>query len=342
MIENQFSSKDIWKGIILFGLNAATYKMALACSLLEFSEKGVTEVSWSELSESFLRQYQNRLSATNMPQQNNPTRLTVMERVVKSLEIGAITLEEAIDKVGINGLDNVIPRFQTIGRDKNIAGEHFYEFEFGKKLILKDSLLSFSANDRKELQDELMARWSLLEGAFSITINDFELANDIRETYLKSGYKRTVLTGNVPFLIGYQGNVCFYCGEPFAEDLHVDHVLPRQIMNHDEMWNLVLAHGDCNLLKSDRLVGPHFIRKLIARNENIMGSNHPWKYKIANSLGMTYQQRCKKTLEHYDNCKKVLKGYWWGGAPSYNPSNDPFYRRLITAINNPDIQKLVR
>jgi len=49
MSENRFSSKDIWKGVILFGLNAATYKMALANSLLEFSARGVTEIPWSEL-----------------------------------------------------------------------------------------------------------------------------------------------------------------------------------------------------------------------------------------------------------------------------------------------------
>ena len=35
---SDFHDKDIWKGIILFGLNVATYKMALAKSLLEFSD----------------------------------------------------------------------------------------------------------------------------------------------------------------------------------------------------------------------------------------------------------------------------------------------------------------
>lgn len=90
-MRDQFSNKDIWKGIILLGLNASTYKMALASSLLELSARRVTEVPWSQLSESFLSQYQKRLSTTNMPQQNNPTRLTVMERVVKRLEAGSIT-----------------------------------------------------------------------------------------------------------------------------------------------------------------------------------------------------------------------------------------------------------
>ncbi len=334
---NHFTSKDIWQGIILFGLNAATYKMALANSLLELSSKGMTEVEWEVLSESFLKQYQKRLATTKMPQQSNPSRLTVMERIVASLQSKTITYDEAVNRVGAKGLNDVVPRFQTIGSNKDIVDEHFYEIDFGKKIIIKDPLLSFSSQDREQLRSELLARWSLLEGAFSISTNNIELANDIREIYLLTGYERTSLTANIPFLSGYQGGICFYCGEPLIDSIHVDHVLPRQVLNHDEIWNLVLAHRDCNLLKSDKLVGPHFIRKLIARNENIMGSNHPWKHKISTALGETPKKRARTLQRHYDNVKKVLGAYWWGGLPSYNPSSDPFYKRLITVINNPDI-----
>lgn len=249
MTISKFSNEDIWKGIILFGLNAATYKMALAKSLLTFAREGKTEVVWDDLSKSFLHQYQERLNQQPMPQQGNPQRLTVMERVVNGLKTEAFSETKALDTVGLKGLDNVIPRFQTIGRDSNIVKEYFYEFDFGKKLILKNSILSFTNEQITELELELDARWSLLEGAFSINQSNYTLANDIRETYIENGYERTTLTGNVPFLSGYQGNVCFYCGEVMHTDIHVDHLLPRQVMNHDEIWNLVLAHGDCNMLK---------------------------------------------------------------------------------------------
>ena len=39
--------------------------------------------------------------------------------------------------------------------------------------------------------------------------------------------------------------------------------------------DLVLSHRLCNLHKSDSLVGKHYLQKLLARNENIIGSNHP-------------------------------------------------------------------
>ena len=59
----------------------------------------------------------------------------------------------------------------------------------------------------------------------------YELANDLRLTYLANGHKRKSLTSNIPFLQGYQGNACFYCSEPMVpDDIHVDHVLPRQVV----------------------------------------------------------------------------------------------------------------
>ena len=55
----KFTDDDLFKGIVLFGLNAATYKMALAKVLLKASKQGKTELSWSELSSSFLENYIN-------------------------------------------------------------------------------------------------------------------------------------------------------------------------------------------------------------------------------------------------------------------------------------------
>lgn len=329
-----FSNEDFFKGIVLFGLNAATYKMGLAQTLLKASRNQQNEIQWGDLSEHYFDVYLNRLSSNPMPQQGNPNRLTKMERIVKEHQLGVLSRIEAIQKVGDTAFDDVVPRFQTIGTDKRIVANHFYEIDTGKRLILKDSLLDLNVNQLDMLDDEITARWGLLEGAFSINQTDFKLANDIREIYLKDGYSRKTLTNNIPFLSGYQGNTCFYCGEQMDGNIHVDHVLPRQVVNHDEIWNLVLAHGDCNLLKSDRLVGEHFIRKLVARNENIMGSNHPWKAQIQVALGTTSKRRTINLRHHYDNVKTVLGSYYWGGSDSYSPETDPFYRRLITVLNN--------
>jgi len=89
------------------------------------------------------------------------------------------------------------------------------------------------------------------------------------------------------------------------------------------------------MLKSDRLVAEHYIIKLIARNENIMGSNHPWKKKIREALGNTPGERASNLRKHYDNVKVVLGiNNYWGGNADFRPDQDPFFRRLITKLNN--------
>ena len=76
------------------------------------------------------------------------------------------------------------------------------------------------------------------------------------------------------------------------------------------------------------------MQKLIARNENIMGSNHPWKKKIIDQLGTSKNQRASAITAHYENAKVILGARYWGGSDSYNPATDPFYTRLITVMNN--------
>ncbi|WP_132053127.1 HNH endonuclease domain-containing protein [Pseudocnuella soli] len=327
---------EYWKAIVLYGLNNATYKIALAKSLLDFSRQGLNRVTWEQLSKSFLDNYIHRLSVEGvMPQQANPARLTVMERIVKELTSERISYSAAISRVGAEAFGDVIPRFQTIGTDKELAKGRFYEFQQGKGLLLKDGLLEVGTGEIQSLYQEVEARWSLLEGAFSINQTHAGLSNDLRDIYLQNGYARTNLTPNIPFLLGYQGNACFYCGEELQKgDIHVDHVLPRQVVSHDEIWNLVLTHGYCNESKSDRLVASYYIEKLAVRNENIMGSNHPWKQKIQSQLGDTAKTRRRSLAKHYEHVKSILGAYYWGGVDNYILEKDPFFRKLITILNN--------
>jgi hypothetical protein len=334
-MSNDIQNSEYWKAIILYGLNSATLKIALGKTLLDLAQGDRTIIPWYNLAESYLNKYIDRLGDRSMPQQPNPSRLSVPERIVTELRLGKITITQAVDRIGKEGFKDVIPRFQTIGFDTTIVGNRFYSIEFGKSIILHDPLFEIAAMDQVELLDELEARWSLLEGAYQINHSHWDLSNDVRDIYLTSGYNRTNLTYNNPFLQGYQGNTCFYCGEPMQYgDIHVDHVLPRQVVQHDEIWNLVLSHGYCNMSKSDHLVGPYYMNKLIARNENIMGSNHPWKRKIETALGSNATTRGSILLKHYENVKKVIGLNYWGGIKGYIPEHDPFYRKLITRLNN--------
>ena len=222
----KFETQDYWKALILYGLNQATYKIALGKALLNLCEQGHTNVPWDVLSREFLQQYIHRLTAGEaMPQQSIPARRTRMEQIVNAVESDKLSVDGAISEVGETAFGDVIHRFPNLGRDESFQGM-FYRFDFGKSLTLTDELHKIVETSRNELEDELDARWGLLEGAFCIRQGNYELVNDLRSIYLEGGYDRKNLTTNIPFLQGYQGNICFYCGEEITTaDIHVDHVL---------------------------------------------------------------------------------------------------------------------
>ena len=133
-------------------------------------------------------------------------------------------------------------------------------------------------------------------------------------------------------LHGYRAGRCFYCGEPIgAGDGHVDHVIPRQLLMHDEPWNLVLAHGFCNAQKSDALVGDTYIEALVDRNEHLIASNHPLKRHIVAQLGATPGQRRRAVLGTYGDAKLVIP-YTWGGLRGVVPRTDPFYEAVMRSL----------
>jgi hypothetical protein len=333
----QFTDHDYWKALILYGLNQATYKIAFGKTLLSRSDQEYTTVSWDVLSHEFLQQYLDRLASGDaMPQQSNPLRRTKMERIVAELQTDKLSLDQAVGRVGSSAFEDVINRFHNLGDDTALQGK-FYRSEYLHSLELTDALHAVAASNRADLENELDARWSLLEGAFTMSHErheHYELANDLRLTYLANGHKRKSLTSNIPFLQGYQGNACFYCGEPWRRMISMltmyYHARSCTMMRSGISFSRIV----CAMASSRTGSSEHFMHKLIARNENIMGSNHSWKARISSSLGSNPQARSRALMKHYDQVKLILRDNYWGGSAFYNPESDPFFTRLITVLNN--------
>jgi len=77
--------------VTLYGLNTATYKIALAKSLLAFCKRGASQVSWDALSAQFFNEYLLRLEVESpMPQMGQPGRLTEMEKIIAAYKVGTI------------------------------------------------------------------------------------------------------------------------------------------------------------------------------------------------------------------------------------------------------------
>lgn len=325
--------RDFWRAIILYGLNQSTYKIALGQALIRICQQGKTKVSMSKLAEEFFRLYLKRLE-NGKPQLFHPNRRTAMEKIIDLYHLGKIDHAEAINRVEKEAFHDVIPRFHTVYNQR--LPIRFYE-KTAKGLVLTDQFFEmFDTEDSSMLKNELESRWGLLEAAFEMKRKNSRLTNDIRKIYLVNGYERTDITKNKPVLNGYQNNVCFYCGENLTEgDVHVDHVIPRQFILHDEIWNLVLAHGFCNEQKSDYLPSVIYIEKLIKRNEFFIESNHPIKEKLISQLGNTPKKRRETILQIFEDAKIVL-GVTWEGIRGYRPQTDPFYRTFVRNLHRVD------
>ncbi|MGE5580209.1 MAG: HNH endonuclease [Bacillota bacterium] len=325
-----FSDRDFWRAIILYGLNTATYKMALGQCLADLVRQGRTQISLDNLALEFHTLYKKRLE-NGKPQLVTPGRQSIMEQVVELSSLGQIDEETIISRVKAQPFAEVIPRFHTV--NGQALAVKFYEVVKDNLIISDETCRLFEGGRGFDLLYELGSRWSLLESSFQMRRDDSALVNDVRRFYLERGYARTEITSLVPALQGYQNGICFYCGEAMGEEeIHVDHVIPRQLVHHDEVWNLVLAHDFCNQQKSDALTERYYIEKLIERNEALIMSNHPLKKRLIAELGETPARRQQNVWKVYEDGRTVLR-YTWEGIRGYNPATDPFYKSFVRSIN---------
>lgn len=328
--------QDYWRAIVLYGNNVATYKLALADCLIAFAEQRMTHVSRHELAQAFFVRYRDRL-VNGLPQQSNPARKTVLERTVAAYQTGQLTETAAIEQVARQGFGDVVPRFHTVnGAPVPLT---FYE-QTATGLVLTDALLSlFSERLRPDLQSEVASRWDLVEAAFAMHLPVEVLGTNEHTFYRTNGYERVDITSTHPVLNGYQNGLCFYCGEPLDEAgslggalVHVDHVIPRTFLQHDEIWNLVLAHSACNLAKSAQLPALRYVERLYKRNEYYIASNHPIRRQLIRQLGNTPTTRRSFLQQVYAEAARVLIHVWTGYPLSHALGENPLAPLRLTGV----------
>jgi 5-methylcytosine-specific restriction endonuclease McrA len=152
------------------------------------------------------------------------------------------------------------------------------------------------------LQDELDARWSIVESSFDAGIGRSLMDRGVvlsadGAQILQAPFRRASVTSARAALTGFQHGRCFYCHEPLTSlprGVHVDHVYPIALTRTGSwrgpdvngVWNLVVACSACNLTKSSRVPTPDEVRALIDRNEAIMTSPHPLKRTLELTMTM--------------------------------------------------------
>lgn len=308
--KEQFPSlESYWRSIILFGRNVASYKFALAKSLLELAPTGKSEITLEELAIPFSRNLCEHLALA--PKQATSQSSSFLD-ACKGYNNGTVSYSEMIDTTVKKGFNNVIDAFHVVNNSP--IPVEFYKKDYSgstRKIILTDDIyklqdIPFVSNLSKEAE----SRWNLVETAWELGISRnlltvrFDEASEI--FVVDTSLRRKNVTSARGALNGYQKGKCFYCFDDISVDdnesslCDVDHFFPYTLqpyfpdINLNGVWNLVLSCQTCNRGtngKFARVPATKYITRLHRRNEFLINSHHPLRETIMRQTGQTEADR---------------------------------------------------
>lgn len=310
------SLETYWRSIILYGENVASYKFALAKSLLELAPRGNTFITLKKLAEPFSRHLSEHLRYCDK-QITSPSSQFLDK--CREFNAGKISQDELIDTTLKRGFNNVIDAFHNVNREE-LPVRFFTDERKGsnKGIALTDNLLELIERYQSQnLPYEVEARWRLVETAWQLNISRhlIVVAYDHKEGYLFTRTRhRTNITSCRHALNGYQKGKCFYCFDDIsihkgaANKADVDHFFPHVLSNYgianpiDGVWNLVLACQSCNRGiggKFDMMPQLRFLKRLHNRNEYLIDSHHPLRETLIKQTGHSPDARGKFLHTNY-------------------------------------------
>lgn len=300
------SVEDCWRGIILYGQNSASYKFALAQSLLQLNPRSGQLLKLEDLAPTFGMAIAAHIS-------HSPKQGTRPGKFLQSLqgynEDG--NLDVLVSATVAGGFQNVIDAFHNIGSSSVLHKFFIDERKANKGIRITDEFSKLSEGLQiANINQEVKSRWRLVETAWNLGIaaNHLVVQHDhkLGEIFtFDSSRRRMAVTSSRGALNGYQKGRCFYChanlhllGENFNTD--VDHFFPHKLkrsrldMNLDGVWNLVLSCQSCNRGvsgKFDRIPSLRLLERLHTRNEFLIGSHHPLRETLMNQTGNNLEKR---------------------------------------------------
>lgn len=139
--KEQYPSLDsYWRSIILFGRNVASYKFALAKSLLEIAPTGKTHITLEELSIPFSKHLCEHIAKA--PRQATSQSSQFLE-ACKDFNAGKISKTQLINITTAKGFNNVIDAFHVVNRSSIPVEFYKKDYSNGKnKLFLRMRFLN--------------------------------------------------------------------------------------------------------------------------------------------------------------------------------------------------------
>jgi 5-methylcytosine-specific restriction endonuclease McrA len=344
-VEAQPSRESVWRAIILFGANSATYKFALGKSLLELAGAGATYVPLEDLAVPFAHHLTTHLQLAD--RQGTAGKSRFLE-ACRRHNAGEITADELRESTTLFGFANVLDAFHVVNGATQGAPFFIDERGSGRRgITLTDDLFRLAESDQfVSLPLEAEARWRLVETAWSLGVSAelLDVHHDAESDHLTvqsvdgSQRRRAGVTSARDALNGYQKGKCFYCFAPVsiapdAADLaEVDHFFPHTLSRAnlhlpgetrlDEVWNLVLACQACNRGvggKSAWVPKKRYLTRLHTRNNYLIASHHPLRETLLRQTGTTEPAR-HRFLQEQDTRAIGRLLHRWAPAAEGDPA----------------------
>ena len=318
--------ENYWRAIILFGKNTASYKFALAKSLIDISlERKSDLITLDDLALPYALHLAEHLK--HSPKQST-AKTSQFIQACQGYNEGNIDEDKLIQITKKEGFKYVLDAFHVVNtkaiteRFYDVVNEEFFidERKFNKGIRLTDNLFKLFYlydNSAKDLNQETESRWNLVEKAWELNINKnliaVEFDQETKELFTHdTKHNRTNITTSRGVLNGYQKSRCFYCFKEICissvDDLlaDVDHFFPHLLkpqvatagccrpVNVDGVWNLVLSCPECNRGENGKFAqvpSLELLERLHTRNEYLIGSHHPLRETLIMQTGNTERDR---------------------------------------------------
>lgn len=337
--------ENYWRAIILFGKNTASYKFALAKTLIDVSlERNSDLISLEDLALPYAMHLCEHLK--HSPKQSTFGRGKFINACTQ-FNHQQISEDGLIDITNKEGFKYVLDAFHVVNtkavqeRFYDVIDEAFFidERKHNKGIRLTDNLFKlFYVFDHsaENLNFETESRWNLVEKAWELNLNKnliaVEFDQDTKQLFTQdTKHRRIDITSSRGALNGYQKSRCFYCfteisiasNDSMLAD--VDHFFPHTLkpqvasagccrpVNVDGVWNLVLACSDCNRGidgKSAQVPNIELLRRLHTRNEYLIGSHHPLRETLINQTGKNEKTRQQFLQKSFNFSKERLIHVW--------------------------------
>jgi hypothetical protein len=309
-LSKQPQLEDYWRGIVLFGKNAASYKFALAKSLLELKPASGDLIKLGDLAPIYSENIAKHLKQTDTQGTARSSKFLDCCRNYNAESINRDELTEFTIRFGFN---NVIDAFHVVG--ETVVPERFYfdERKSNNGIRITDEFSELlHCHQSGNLPSEVEARWNLVETAWDIGVSRGLVSIGYDEEHqalfaLDNQRRRKSVTGSRDALSGYQKGKCFYCFSDISIDdvedkryPDVDHFFPHVLKHQglsniiDGVWNLVLSCKECNRGEGGKFASVPTIKllgRLHRRNEFLITSHHPLRETLIQQTGITVGNR---------------------------------------------------